>query len=99
MKSTLLITSELTNQNAQKALFTCVVYTCTNSVYHCLDGLMEVTLSRALPRLVISLSSLIKATDGELVSAFLRMFSMLTFLCAKKKLNSHIVVYWTFRDV
>ena len=31
MNSTLLITSELTNQNARKALFTCVVH--TNYVY------------------------------------------------------------------
>ena len=31
VNSTLLITSELTNQNAQKALFTCVVY--TNAIY------------------------------------------------------------------
>ena len=31
VNSTLLVTSELTNQNARKALFTCVVY--TNAIY------------------------------------------------------------------
>ena len=35
VNSTLLITSELTNQNAQKAVFTCVVYTNTSySLYN-----------------------------------------------------------------
>ena len=43
----------------------------------------QVTWSKALPSLVISLSNLISDTEGDVISTFLRISSILTFLCTQ----------------